>query len=196
MKELDLFSAYARLLLEGDAQDLHLLPVEASDGNRLHQVASQLLAVGTELRQMVPRPRAFVNRAAVATLELARLVAPAGTGPQAALVELAALQEARLEDQASRFRGNRHWRKQPPEEHLYRAFWNLAGVGSELPRSPYGGLLEEHAADAANYLLFVVFASGAFSSAVTQDDPDGGTTPLPAEVPPHLSETSQEGGVS
>lgn len=166
MKELSLFACLQKLLLaDKDLPGLETdLPPGSAAPQQLSRITCHLLALGSELRAEVPDPQGFVRIAAAAASQAALLAAPWEIDPGDAIDQLAAHQEARL---SSCSRGGwLGWRRRSPEVHLARAFWQLSGIALEVMTGNWAdGLLEEHSADLANYLLFAACSSGAWDLA-------------------------------
>jgi len=138
-----------------DAASAHLAPQE-----RLARLVRHLLVLGLDLRAEVPDLRGFLHTAASAANEAAFLVSPFDFAAERAIDYLGAHQRSRLRRRPAPADA---WRFRPPELHLTRAFWQLAGLALEVMAGSFtDGQIEEHAADLANYLVFTSVTSGAW----------------------------------
>lgn len=186
VKDLERFVQLQRTLLarpdgperlRGASPDAH--PDEPH--RRLGVVLRRLLLLGSELRAELPDPAGFLEIAAAAATEVALLVTTGGSlaKPAAhdALDHLAALQRDRLLLHHPTATG---WQQLPPDVHLQRAFWQLAGLGLEVMVGSFqDGQSEEHGADCANYLLFATVTAGAWQLAADETRLDPPAFPAP-----------------
>jgi hypothetical protein len=173
MKEIDRFVRLQKRLLEATGSPGRKLgrPGPEEPTRRVGVVLRQLLMLGIELRAELPDPEGFLEALASAATQVALSVAPEGWDPEKAIERLAGLQKRRLIPQIHP--GRPSWRRFPPEIHLMRAFWQLPGLGLEVMLGSWrDGVLEEHAADLANYLLFAACTSGAWELSARQRVPD------------------------
>lgn len=156
-------------------------PAAEKASRRVGVALRQLLVLGIELRAELPDPEGFLQAAASAGTEAALLVAPEGSSPEQAIDHLAGLQKDRLIPQIHP--GTPSWRRFPAEVYLMRAFWQLSGIGLEVMLGGWrDGQLEEHAADLANYLVFVTSTSGAWELCARERVPDPWTPAASVKV--------------
>lgn len=163
MRELTRQVALQKLIAsqpaDSDPPSPHLTPQE-----RVARLVRHLLVLGLDLRAEVPDLRDFLHTAASAANEAAFLISPFDFSAERAIDYLGAHQRSRLRRRPAPADA---WRFRPPELHLTRAFWQLAGLALEVMAGSFtDGQIEEHAADLANYLLFTAVTSGAWELGV------------------------------
>jgi hypothetical protein len=186
VKEIDRFVRLQNRLLEASTSPDSPLGRAGSvkPSRRVGVVLRQLLMLGVDLRAELPDPEGFLDAVASTATQVALLVAPKGWDAEQAIERLAGLQKQRLIPQIHP--GRPSWRRFGPEIHLMRAFWQLPGLGLEVMLGSFrDGLLDEHAADLANYLLFTACTSGAWELSARQRVPDPWNPPEPAGADPH-----------